>query len=116
MLTASCTECGNRQEFAIFFFPFETSLLSEMFHKMLFFTFVSVHPITSHCELLESRNEILFFVPLMSRIVPDTLDNLINNCLLNNLNEISAQPLDGNTIVCMYRSIVWLIGILLDLE
>lgn len=73
MFTGTWTGCGNRQEFAIFF-PFETSLLSEMLHKMLFFTYVSIYPITSYCELLESRNEILFFIPLMSRIVPDTLD------------------------------------------
>lgn len=74
MLTVTCTECGNRQEFAIIFFPFETSLLSGMFHKMLFFTFASTDPITSHCELVKSRNEILFFILLISRIVPDTFD------------------------------------------
>lgn len=67
MLTATSTECGNMHEFAfIFFFPFEKSLLSEMFHKMFFFTFVSTH-IISHCEQLESRNEILFFITLLPK-------------------------------------------------
>lgn len=50
--------------FLIFFHLKRTSFLSEMFHQILFFTFVSTDHITLHCELLESRDEALF-IPLL---------------------------------------------------
>lgn len=98
MLIATCVECGNMQEFAfIFVFPFEKSLLPEVFHKMFFFTFVSTlsfHTVNNRRVGMKSYS--LHLCCLEYYLI---LEQFISNCLFNKLNELSAQPPDGNTVV-----------------